>query len=87
MLNYVLIGLCFALVGVAGLQFMYMFYLDRLDNERKKRIVELERHCKELSVRLAEAEDRIGRQNAIIEDFETDIGQSEETWADVLEEG
>ena len=86
MLNYVLIGLCFALVGVAGLQFMYMFYLDRLDNERKKRIAELERHCKKLSVRLAEAEDRIGRQNAIIEDIGIDTARSEETWADVLEE-
>ena len=87
MLNYVLIGLCFALVGVAGLQFMYLFYLDRLDNERKKRIVELEHRCKNLSVQLAEAEDRIGRQNAVIEDFEIDNGQSEETWADLLEEG
>lgn len=86
MLTYVLIGLCFALVGVAGLQFMYMIYLDRLDNERKKRLVELERRCKELSARLAEAEDRIGRQNAIIEDFEIDTAQSEDAWADVLEE-
>ena len=38
MLYYVLIGLCFSLIGVAALQFMYMFYID-LDRERKKRIV------------------------------------------------
>ena len=86
MLSYVLIGLCFALVGVAGLQFMYMFYLDRLDNERKKRIVELERRCKELLARLAKAENRLSKQDEMIERHDIDYDQSEEAWADVLEE-
>ena len=87
MLYYVLIGLCFALVGVAGLQFMYLFYLDRLDNERKKRIVELEHRCKKLTQRLAEAEFRIAEQSEVIEAFDVFENPSEESWADVLEEG
>ena len=87
MLSYVLIGLCLALVGVAGFQFMYMFYLDRLDRERKKRIVELEHRCKGLYARLATAENRIAKQDEMIEGFEIDYDESEEAWADVLEEG
>lgn len=86
MLYYVLIGLCFALVGIAGLQFTYMFYIDRLDRERKKRIVELERRCKELSLKLSQAEFRIAEQKDIIENLEVYDGRSEETWADVIEE-
>ncbi|MEO7673858.1 MAG: hypothetical protein ABIU09_07255 [Pyrinomonadaceae bacterium] len=86
MLYYVLIGLCLSLVGVAGLQFTYMFYIDRLDRERKKRLVELEHRCKQLSQRLVEAEYRIAEQNEIIQEMEVYDGQSEEAWADVIEE-
>ena len=86
MLYYVLLGLCFALVGIAGLQFIYMFYIDRLDRERKKRIVELERRCKELSLKLSKAEFRIAEQKEVIENFEVYDSQGEETWADVIEE-
>lgn len=86
MLYYVLIGLCLALVGVAGLQFMYMFYIDRLDRERKKRLVELEHRCKDLSLRLAEAEFRIAEQNEIIAAPNVYESQGEEAWADVIEE-
>ena len=35
MLLYVLIGLCLSLAGVAGLQLMYMFYLDRIEMRAK----------------------------------------------------
>lgn len=87
MLYYVLIGLCFVLVGVAGLQFMYMFYIDRLDRERKKLIVELEHRCKNLTVQLEKAESRIARQNKVIEGFDVYDGHDEEAWADVIEEG
>ncbi len=87
MLYYVLIGLCLALVGVAGLQFMYMFYIDRLDRERKKRLVELEQRCKQLSSRLAAAEFRIAEQDEVIEDLDVNTDQDEEAWADVIEEG
>jgi hypothetical protein len=86
MLYVILIGLCLALVGVAGFQFMYMFYLDRLDRERKKRLVELEHRCKDLSSRLIAAENKIANQDEIIEGFEMYNGYGEEVWADVLEE-
>ncbi len=87
MLYYVLIGLCFVLVGVAGLQFMYMFYIDRLDGERKKRIVELERRCKKLSLQLSQAESKIAEQKEAIENLDLYDSKGEETWADVIEEG
>ncbi len=87
MLYYLLIGLCLALVGVAGLQFMYMFYIDRLDRERKKRLVELEHRCKQLSQRLAEAEFKVAEQKEVIESLDFYDGETEEAWADVIEEG
>lgn len=86
MLYYVLIGLCLSLVGVAGLQLMYLFYLDRLDSERKKRIVELEHRCRDLSASLAGARKRIEEQDEAIENLEVFQDRHEEAWADVLEE-
>ncbi len=86
MLYFVLIGLCLVLVGVAALQFMYMFYLDRLDNERKKRVVELEHLCKELRQKLDEAEFRVSEQRRVINAFDIFENMGEEAWADVIEE-
>lgn len=86
MLYYVLIGLCLSLVGVSGLQLMYMFYLDRIDRERKKRLVELEYRCKGLQAKLMEAERRIEEQEQTIENLEVFHSRHEELWADVIEE-
>ncbi|MGD9587474.1 MAG: hypothetical protein AB7Q37_09685 [Pyrinomonadaceae bacterium] len=86
MLSYILIGLCFSLVGVAGLQLMYMFYLDRLDRERKKRLAELERRVRELKKLLAAARHRIDEQDELIESLELFGHGREEAWADVIEE-
>ena len=84
MMWYVLIGLSLSLSGVAGLQFFYMVYLERMNGEQKKRIYELERHTKYLSRRVNEAEKQITEQNEMLETFfdETD----EEIWADVIED-
>jgi len=84
MLDYVLIGLALALTGVAGLQLMYMFYLDRMDRERKKRVTELERRCRTLTKRLEDAERRISEQDELIASLyeEGDDG----AWADVLDD-
>lgn len=87
MLYYVLIGLCLSLLGVAGLQLTYMIYLDRMDRERKKRLAELERRCKELYTKLEAARNRIEEQEEVIENLETMHGLHEEVWADVIEEG
>ena len=87
MMLYVLIGLSLSLLGVAGLQFFYMIYLERIDREQKKRIHELERHCKFLSNRVSEAEAKIAEQTNVIENiFEEFSEVEEEVWADVLED-
>ena len=85
MMWYVLIGLSLSLSGVAGLQFFYMIYLERIDREQKKRIYELERHSKHLANRLSEAEQRITQQNKILETM-FDECEEEEVWADVIED-
>ena len=86
MLSYVLIGLCFSLLGVAGLQMMYLFYLDRIDRERKKKIVELEHRCRDLFTQLSAARRKIDEQDELIENLEVLNHRNEEAWADVLEE-
>lgn len=85
MLYYVLIGLCLTLAGVAGLQLTYMFYLDRLDRERKRRLHELERKCVRLTARLEEAEQRIVDQDAVIATLYSESSE-DEPWAEVLDE-
>jgi hypothetical protein len=86
MLLYVLICLSLSLAGVAGLQFFYMAYLERLDREHKRRIRELEHHCKYLSNRLKDAERQISEQNEIIEAIYDEFEEEEEVWADVIED-
>lgn len=84
---YVLIGLSLSLAGVAGLQFFYMIYLERIDREQKKRIRELEQHCKYLSNRVHESEIQIADQNDLLETFFEELTDEEdEVWADVIEE-
>ncbi len=85
MLLYVLICLCLSLTGIAGLQFAYLFYLDRLDKQRKKRIAELEHDHQKLSERLLCAESRLAKQNQLIEAMYLDE-EGEEAWADVIED-
>ena len=87
MMMYVLIGLSLALAGVAGLQFFYMIYLERIDREQKRRIHELEHHCRHLSHRLNAAEQQVTEQSEMIESFFEDItDEEEEIWADVIED-
>lgn len=85
---YVLIALALSLAGVAGLQFFYLVYLERLDREQKKRIRELEHHCQYLATRVKQAEQQITDQNELLESFFDDFldEDEEEIWADVIEE-
>ena len=84
MLTYVLIGLSFALVGVAGLQLMYLFYMDRVMRERKLTIRELERANKRLTKQLEAAEEKVAMQRARIQTILPDELE-DETWADVID--
>ena len=87
MMLYVLICLSLSLAGVAGLQFFYMIYLERIDRERRKRIRELEHHCQYLSKRLKESETQISEQGEMIEAFYGEFEEEEEEiWADVIDE-
>ena len=88
LLTYGLICLSLSLAGVAGLQFFYMAYLERLDRSRKRRIHDLEQHCKYLTSRLKETEAQITEQNDLIEAIydELDVEDEEEVWADVIED-
>jgi hypothetical protein len=61
-----------------------MFYLERIDGERRKRLRELELNAKRLSYRLAEAEREIALQESKLRSFAVEFG--EEAWADVIEE-
>ena len=85
MLLYVLICLCLALTGVAGLQMMYMFYLENVDRQRKKHLTELEHECRELRHDLIVAEKQIADQKVHLEVVVGEV-EEEEAWADVIEE-
>lgn len=84
MLMYLLIGLCLVLVGVTGLQFAYLFYVDQLTRERRKYIKVLEHRCADLSARLEEAEHRIAERDELLKSVCDKI--EDEAWADVIEE-
>ena len=85
MLFYALIGSSLVLLGIAGLQFTYMFYLDRMDGERKKHIATLEKKCIDLGERLKKAEARLASQQDLIDTAYPERGEKED-WADLIEE-
>lgn len=87
MMIYVLIVLSLSLVGVAGLQFFYLAYLERMERERKTRLVELEHKCRHLTARLKDAERQIAEQNELIDAiYDEEEIEDEEVWADVIED-
>ena len=86
MLVVALIGLSFVLIGIVGLQFSYMFYLDRLHIQRKKHIHELERKCNQLSERLGRAQIRLAEQDRLLEAAHPGRKKDDGIWADVIED-
>lgn len=85
-LTYSLIVLLLVLVGVAGLQFSYMFYVDRLNRERKAYLRDLERRARRLNEKLEQAEAKIAEQSALLAKFVPEYVTEDETWADILDE-
>jgi Tfp pilus assembly protein PilN len=83
---YVLIGLSLSLLCVAGLQFFYLMYLERIDRERKIRIHQLENHSKYLTKRLKEVEQQLAEQAEMLDAFYEESEDEEEVWADVIED-
>lgn len=85
MLVYILIGLSLSLAGIVGLQLAFGIYRDRLDNDRKQRLAELEKKCRILVRRLNRAERRISEMEAILPDQASDTN-GDDSWADIIED-
>jgi hypothetical protein len=86
MLIFVLIGLSLVLAGLAGLQFIYLFYVDRLNRERRQHLKDLEKKCSRLTSRLEAAEALIREQDDLLEAAYPGMRRGDEVWADVIEE-
>ena len=86
MFMFALIGLCLVLLGVAGLEFTYLFYVERIYRERQKHQQALERKCIRLAEKLDAAEDRIREQSEFIASMCPEGIPDEEAWADVIED-
>ena len=86
MLMYALIGLSLVLTGIVGLQFTYLFYVDRIFRERKKHTKSLEQKCRNLNDRLEAAERRVAEQNDLLESMYPGLGKEDEAWADLIED-
>ncbi|MEO7659403.1 MAG: hypothetical protein ABIV48_07290 [Pyrinomonadaceae bacterium] len=86
MLMYFLIGLSFVLIGIVGLQFTYLFFVDRMFKERKRYLHDLERRNARLTQKLAAAERRVDEQNELLETFFADNESEDGSWADVIED-
>lgn len=83
---YLLIGLSLVLVGIVGLQFSYLFYVDRIYRERKAYLRSLEQRYAKLAARLETAERRVAEQNDLLEMIYPEQGKDDEAWADVIED-
>ena len=84
MLPFVLIGLSLVLLGIVGLQFMYLFYLDRVYRERKKYLRFLEHKSEQLAEQLEAANRHIAEQNELLE--AANLRKNDEVWAEVIDE-
>ncbi|HVF46187.1 MAG TPA: hypothetical protein VNA17_01335 [Pyrinomonadaceae bacterium] len=86
MLVYALIALCLVLIGIAGLQFSYLFYIDRMYQERRKYLQALEQKCANLTARLDEAEKQAADLTVRLADLQPESALEDDAWADVIEE-
>lgn len=86
MLVFVLIGLSLVLLGVVGLQFTYMFYVERMYTERRKHMRTLERKTEELTGKLETARQRLMEQDELLKTAYPELRNTEEAWADVIED-
>jgi hypothetical protein len=82
----VLIGITLSLLGVAGLQFLYLSWLEQVNRSNKKRITELEHRCMYLNDRLFQSELDVKQQAAVLaeHDILLETEEIDEIWADVI---
>lgn len=86
MLMYALICISLVLLGVAGLQFMYLFYVDRLYRERKKYLQDLEYRYARLTARLEYAEKKLSEQAETIAALTGEDIDEDDTWEEIIED-
>jgi hypothetical protein len=86
MFMFALIGLSLVLLGIAGLQFSYLFYIERLYRERQKYVQMLEHKNARLGDDLDAAEARIREQSELIASMCPESIVEDEAWADVIED-
>lgn len=86
MLMYALIGLSMVLVGIVGLQFTYLFYIDRIYKERRKYLQTLEKKHAKLAGELETAKRRIAEQDDLLNSLHPELAGADDGWAEVLEE-
>ena len=84
MLLYVLICLSLSLAGVAGLQMLYMYYMEALHRQRRKLLADLEHENRKLRRGLREIEKVAGEQKSRL--VKAGIDLDDESWAEVIEE-
>jgi hypothetical protein len=83
---YALICISLVLLGVAGLQFMYLFYVDRLYRERKKYLQDLEYRYARLTARLEYAEKKLSEQAETIAALTGEDIDEDDTWEEIIED-
>jgi hypothetical protein len=83
---YVLIGISLSLLGVAGLQFFYLTWLEQVNRSNKKKITELEHRCMYLNDRLFQSELDVKQHASVLAEHNISLEpeQSEEVWADII---
>ena len=85
MLMFVLIGLSLVLLGIVGLQFTYMFYVERIYNERRKHMHSLELKAEKLARQLETAQKQLADQDELLKAY-PELRKDDEVWAEVIED-
>lgn len=83
MMLYVVICIALAMAGVAGMQFFYLAYMERVCKQHQRRVKELERQNALLYHRWQDTE----RALAGYEDLAAEeIAEEEEVWSEIIED-
>lgn len=80
---YVVICIALAMAGVAGLQFFYLAYMERVMRQQARRLKELERQNAVLYHRWQDAERILANYQTL--DAE-EIIEEEEVWSEIIED-
>lgn len=80
---YVVICIALAMAGVAGLQFFYLAYMEKVIRSQKRRLNELERQNAVLYHRWQDAERVLVNYQALEAE---EVIEEEEVWSEIIED-